>query len=563
MPHAQLVDRGEIARHLRDLADHPLLAVRRDELLCLAGDLESGTGLEQWAGLDLPAVLARPESLTAAPGGEGRGGTDPAGAERPGDGGSVGSEGDDGDSGDDGDDGDGRGDGGARGDGDAPGAEVPGEPRVPAPVPASGAGVVPGVRGRLSGLLRRRSGTGDVLETVLGGLVFVPLLVTWYGLWDAARAYGELSAQDPEQAASRPFLQLWQSGFDGRLSVAGRFENVALTVVVLVSLLLLIAGWHARARVREERARAARYAADCAEREQLLGRLASVLTRAQLALVEHRGDGTGRFVRELEQAAGRLEELVDRALQGTGELVRAAGAVGRATTAVDGAARRLEAGVPLLGEALGRIEETVRAGQEQTVRVGAEHAASAREVGDRIGRAAGLVEAAVRDLAGVQKDALAASGAAADAADRASRALVDSTARTGQAVDGMREATERWDAAAAHWQDAAARLDAGVHALVGVLPAPPAGRQEEKGKPEPEPGPEPAPGPTPGPNPKPDPGSSPEPSPGPGQEHKQEHGQEAGREQEDSGGAPRPRAPRPRAPQDTAPAAGPQAGGGR
>ncbi|MFE1781630.1 hypothetical protein ACFW9F_03310 [Streptomyces sp. NPDC059506] len=536
MPHAQLVDRGEIARHLRDLADHPLLAVRRDELLSLAGDLENGTGLEQWAGLDLPAVLARPESLTAAPGGEGRGGTGPAGAERPGAGGSLGSEGDDGDDGDD---------------GDASGAEAPGEP----PAPASGAGVVPGVRGRLSGILRRRSGTGDVLETVLGGLVFVPLLVTWYGLWDAARAYGELSAQDPEQAASRPFLQLWQSGFDGRLSAAGRFENVALTVVVLVSLLLLIAGWHARARVREERARAARYAADCAEREQLLGRLASVLTRAQLALVEHRGDGTGRFVRELEQAAGRLEELVDRALQGTGELVRAAGAVGRATAAVDGAARRLEAGVPLLGEALGRIEETVRAGQEQTVRVGAEHAASAREVGDRIGRAAGLVEAAVRDLAGVQKDALAASGAAADAADRASRALVDSTARTGQAVDGMREATERWDAAAAHWQDAAARLDAGVHALVGVLPAPPAGRQEEEGKPEPEPGPEPAPGP----NPKPDPGSSPEPSPGPGQEH----GQEAGREREDSGGAPRPRAPRPRAPQDTAPAAGPQAGGGR
>lgn len=416
VPHPTLVDSGGLARRLRELSDHELLSLRRDELRCLADDLESGTGVEAWAELDLVRSLAGPESLAPPDA--------PPGTGRP--------------------------------------SRFPDRLRARPRPGASSAALTTGW-----GRLVRRPVPTDVIEAALGVLVFVPLLVTWLGLREATKAYGRLSAEDPGEA-SRPFLQLWQSGFGGRLSPLGRFDNVALMAVLLITLLVLVAGWHARSRARAERERDA----EDAERERLLAALASVLTRTQLLLVRHRGCAPERFAGELTRAAVRLEALSGEALRGQAMLVRAAGSAESAATALGEAARRLAGELPALGTAAERIEDAVRAGsatlrgaQEASVRSTADSAAAVRDVGERIGLAGGLIEAALHELTATQRTLVTTSEGVVRSTDRASQALVTSTGRTGEAVDGMREAAERWDAAAAHWQDAAARLDAGIGRL--------------------------------------------------------------------------------------------------
>ncbi|CAM5483433.1 hypothetical protein SALBM135S_06096 [Streptomyces alboniger] len=92
----------------------------------------------------------------------------------------------------------------------------------------------------VTSLPEQTSGKRDrLLEAALGVLVFVPLLITWYGLREAVRAYGKLAEEEPKQA-TRPFLQLRQSGFGGHLSSLGRFENVALMAVLLIALLVAL-----------------------------------------------------------------------------------------------------------------------------------------------------------------------------------------------------------------------------------------------------------------------------------------------------------------------------------
>ncbi|MBM9510678.1 hypothetical protein [Actinacidiphila acididurans] len=330
----------------------------------------------------------------------------------------------------------------------------------------------------------------EPLEAALGVLVFLPLLVTWAGLRMASSAYGELAKSDPKQA-SRPFLQLWQSGFGGHLSPYERFDSVALTAVGLICVLLLLATWHAWVRTRAER----ELVAEETERDVLLARLTSVMTRAQLALVPHRYGSPKQFGAELTAAARQLRSLNSQAVKSHEKLVLAADASQTAATGLRAATDRLTLEVPQLGAAVDRIETAIRAGadglrdahtkavdavrtsQESTTRTGQDNVTAVREVGDRIVQAGALIDTALKELVTAQRDLAGVSGQALAATDRASEAMVRSADRTVDAVDGMRRATEQWDAAAAHWQDAAARLDAGMHRLTGApsLAVPPSG----------------------------------------------------------------------------------------
>ncbi|GLV50068.1 hypothetical protein TBS_06430 [Thermobispora bispora] len=62
-------------------------------------------------------------------------------------------------------------------------------------------------------------------------LVFLPISITWLGLKNATTAYGELLATAGAEAARRPFLELWQQGFDGRLPAWQRFDSVGLAAL--------------------------------------------------------------------------------------------------------------------------------------------------------------------------------------------------------------------------------------------------------------------------------------------------------------------------------------------
>ncbi|GAB2869173.1 hypothetical protein GCM10027074_41070 [Streptomyces deserti] len=310
----------------------------------------------------------------------------------------------------------------------------------------------------------RRAPRDGVLEAVLGVLVFVPLLITWYGLREAVRAYGELSRTRPEEA-TRPFLQLWQTGFHGNLSTMGRFENVALMAVLLITLLVLLSVWHARTRTRAEREEEARHIED----EQLLGSLASLLTRVQLCLAPHRAASPDQFSKELARVVQQLQSLLKRAERSHKGLMDSASAVGDATDALQKAAGALSAEVPGIARAADRVEAAVKAGTAVSDQVRQDSRDAARSIADRLQSAGDEVRNAFTSLVAEQKTLAAKSAAAAQAAELAAQAVAAGAGRTNDVVDGMREATERWDAAAAHWQDAAARLDQQIRALSGQL----------------------------------------------------------------------------------------------
>src|ERR1700744_2137943 len=67
-----------------------------------------------------------------------------------------------------------------------------------------------------------------VAELAPGVLVFIPLLITWLGLRQAAAADHQMLA-DPALSAdarSQNFLELWQTGFGGKLSGLFVFSSV-------------------------------------------------------------------------------------------------------------------------------------------------------------------------------------------------------------------------------------------------------------------------------------------------------------------------------------------------
>ncbi|MFJ4340207.1 hypothetical protein [Streptomyces sp. NPDC088915] len=193
------------------------------------------------------------------------------------------------------------------------------------------------------------------LETLLGGLVFVPLALTWLGLTRASSAYEALTGTDPK-AATRPFLQLWQSGFEGRLTGFFTFGHVAgfATGAILVLLVLaLVHGWRRTETARREKDGERRA-------EDLLRRMVPVLTRAQLCLNAHRLSSPVRFAEELTKSAATLNRLGTRAAKTQQELALAATLVGES---LDKAQQRLagvDTAVRPLETAAGRIEDAVR-----------------------------------------------------------------------------------------------------------------------------------------------------------------------------------------------------------
>ncbi|WP_240657579.1 hypothetical protein [Streptomyces populi] len=195
----------------------------------------------------------------------------------------------------------------------------------------------------------------SALDWVLGALVFLPLLFTWFGLWQASSAYGVLTGDNPK-AAGRPFLQLWQSGFDGHLGELFRFGHVAVSGCITLTMLFILTAVHGyRRSVAERRAEHAGERARGA-----LARLVPVLTHAQLLLNEHRFASPQRFAAELNAAAGRLQRMHSKAITTQEELTRAAQLVGEAAEKAEQRLAQAEAYVRPIEQVVLRIEETVR-----------------------------------------------------------------------------------------------------------------------------------------------------------------------------------------------------------
>ncbi|MEV6209628.1 hypothetical protein [Kitasatospora sp. NPDC051914] len=327
----------------------------------------------------------------------------------------------------------------------------------------------------------------SLVEVGIGALVFVPLLVTWFGLMRATSAYQALIGSDPRQAG-RPFLQLWQTGFDGRLGSWATFGHVAAGASAVIGLLLVLSVVHGLKQSGAER----REAESARTAEGLLAELAPLLTRAQAALHEHRRASPQRFAAELTGAAETLERLGEQAVQAQRELGSAAEAVrdtvldAREQLAdVAASVAPLRAAVGDVERAAGRVEQAVAAGAEKlvgTVRDGAaatdglvdrsgrrlaDAAAAVRDsaeaVGAELADAGTRVEEAVRDLAAAQRGFTTGAELAADVSGRVLERLDDLTrhlAELGEQVSGASAAAR---AAARHADDTARRADHAAH----------------------------------------------------------------------------------------------------
>lgn len=382
MPVGALADRRAVAQQLRDLAEQPGLAARRDELVSLADALQGiGDGdVEPWTELDLLQAYARPESVTALGSGDPR-------------------------------------------------------PRYLA-----------------------------WLETAIGALVFVPLLLTWFGLVKASSAYEALIATDP-RAAGRPFLQLWQSGFEGRLTGSSTFGSVAQSATLTIAALLVLAvvhGW--RRAVVDRGEEAAQRAADA-----LLARLVPVLTRAQLLLNEERLTSPQRFTAELTAAAKTLRELGDKAIRAQKQLAGAAATVGdavegaeRRLAGVDSAVRPLEESASDIGKTLEKVGdrvETAVTGTGVMVRQALEDVRTAStEVRDTLGRAGDRVEDSVHTLAAAQRSFTTGAEVSADVSARLLDRLSDVVEETGAGIHRLDDRTDALRQAAERFAELAAEL---------------------------------------------------------------------------------------------------------
>jgi hypothetical protein len=93
-------------------------------------------------------------------------------------------------------------------------------------------------RGLAELLVFSRSAIWGFIEVGRNVLVFAPIAVTWFGLSIATDAYARLLTDKPD-LITRPFLLLWQEGFEGLIPFL-RFSTLAIIDASLIGLLIIL-----------------------------------------------------------------------------------------------------------------------------------------------------------------------------------------------------------------------------------------------------------------------------------------------------------------------------------
>ncbi len=268
----------ELVTELRELADHPFLTARQDQLRDLADAITDPGKAEGWCEIDLFAAFSPDDTILV--------------------------------------------------DG------------TPAKGTSSGGKPV------------RRRGFGAAVGPAL---VFVPIFITWLGLMMATGAYGEVLDADGLDAARRPFLEMWQQGFDGRLPAFFKFDNIALCTLAAIFCLIL---WT----VFENITKNSREESSERELAALRVRLRGALTQASLVLSGVRLSSPARFGTELGKTAADIGSVGAMARKVHTELVEALtlalDATRKTTDTLATSAIDVRDAVELLGERLAAMNRT-------------------------------------------------------------------------------------------------------------------------------------------------------------------------------------------------------------
>lgn len=94
----------------------------------------------------------------------------------------------------------------------------------------------------------------EFADKVRNVLVLLPVLLTWFALAEASRAYDRYLTENPDMVG-QPFLLLWQQGFGGELSTfSPTFAVVALVDAAIILVIILLTFYaHGRREDQEDR----------------------------------------------------------------------------------------------------------------------------------------------------------------------------------------------------------------------------------------------------------------------------------------------------------------------
>jgi len=172
-------------------------------------------------------------------------------------------------------------------------------------------------RGLAELLAGKHSKLWAILEVVRNVLVFAPIAVTWFGLSIAATAYAQLLAARPD-LISRPFLLLWQEGFEGRVLL--NFSTLAITDASLIGVLIVLSlALHIRSELQDAQVRTRALIKE-SEIRALLGHVSS------LGALDF---GTGDAESILADMASEERRIYERAVEREGQLFDLEGVVER------------------------------------------------------------------------------------------------------------------------------------------------------------------------------------------------------------------------------------------
>lgn len=187
-------------------------------------------------------------------------------------------------------------------------------------------------RATAEAIISKPSTIWSILEVARNVLVFSPIAVTWYGLSTAATAYGALIEAQPA-LVGRPFLLLWQQGFENTpgvlpFSILAAIDASLIGVLIILSLLI-----HTRAELREAGTRTK----VLLKESQIRGLIGHALTLASTEL------GAGESDAVLDAMVAEERRIYERAMEREQQLADLGGAVADLRAATEQLARIAEA----------------------------------------------------------------------------------------------------------------------------------------------------------------------------------------------------------------------------
>ncbi|MGW3362253.1 hypothetical protein ACWDOR_04850 [Streptosporangium canum] len=308
-------------------------------------------------------------------------------------------------------------------------------------------------------------------------LVFVPIFVTWLGLMQATDAYGEVLRADGPEAARRPFLEMWQQGFDGRLTEFFTFDNIAFYTLAAISVLIF---WTIFENVMRN---SAEQKEDTSEHDLavLRARLRRALTRASLLLGQVRLSSPTRFGTELTRTMTEITLVGETARKAQTELVDALAqtwnAAQQTTETLTGSAIDVREAIATLGNHLAKIDiahDDMTAAVEQISAmidtVGSTTGQAVTSVGDQLSTA---ISQTTLDMRRAFNEDLARSMTSlqgtVSALDTRVGELTSTTANIGRAVDHATDSIHLIGSATeSAFRSAISGLDSQVGELVGA-----------------------------------------------------------------------------------------------